>query len=247
MTAPITTTRTVRRPARRSLRSAPRLLAASRRLVPKPHPRRRPVAPLENGNASGPPSAPSPEVRASLATLRPWALKMARYFGARADDREDVVHDAFVRAARDLGYFLAPLDVPRETALRRWIVGILANVVLEHQRRARRASKRSSGVAPDDLDAERGDHGAAVEARADLRRILQAFPAETSPERWRAWLASEVDGVPVAEIARQEGSPESTIYNRLRLAREDLAAMLSRHEATARGKLARDRMKKGRR
>ena len=55
---------------------------------------------------------------------------------------------------------------------------------------------------------------------------MRTFPGATSPERWRTWLAFEVDGVPVAEIARQEGAPQATIYNRVRLAREDLAAML---------------------
>ena len=50
----------------------------------------------------------------------------------------------------------------------------------------------------------------------------------TSADRWRAWIAHEVDGVSVAEIARQEGRPRATIYNLLRLARQDFAAAMAR-------------------
>jgi DNA-directed RNA polymerase specialized sigma24 family protein len=167
---------------------------------------------------------------------------MARYLGARSIEAEDVAQEALLLAARDLGSFLAPLDVPRETALRRWIVAILARVLAGH-----RGGPAGRSLATDD-HLEGVDPRGALEARAELRHLLQHFPAATSPERWRAWLAFEVDGVPAAEIARQEGAPQATIYNRIHDARADLAAMLSRQDAAARGKLGRDRMtrRKGR-
>jgi RNA polymerase sigma factor (sigma-70 family) len=186
------------------------------------------VASLENNGPSGPPSPPAPSDLAAFAMLRPWAVKMARYLGARPVEEEDITQEALLLAARDLGSFLAPLDVPRETALRRWIVGILAHVLEAHRDHARRHQ-------PAPHDPASVDPRGRTEARAVLRHLLQTFPSATTPERWRVWLAREVDGVPVAEIARQEGAPESTIYNRLRLARVDLAAMLAREEAAARG------------
>ncbi len=70
------------------------------------------------------------------------------------------------------------------------------------------------------------------EAHVSARETLRRLQRSTSPDRWRAWIAHEVDGVPVAEIARQEGRPRATIYNLLRLARQDFAAAMAR-EAVA--------------
>ena len=246
MTAPRTSSGAIRRPARRTLRTAPRLVGASRRFG-APRPRKpRPEAPIETSGAGAPPSSVDPSDVAAFGSLRPWALTMARRLGAREAEAEDATQEALLRAARDLDTFLAPLDVPRETALRRWIVGILAHVLSEHRAKDLRRP-RPVRVANEALGG--ADPRGALEARAELRHLLQRFPGATSPERWRAWLAFEVDGVPVVEIARQEGAPEGTIYNRVRLARQDLAAMLVRQDAAARGKLGRDRMtrRKGRR
>ena len=242
MTAPRTTSGALRRPARRTLRSSPRLLAASRRFgAPRPRTPRT-VAPIETSGAGGPPASPNPSDLAAFASLRPWALAMARRLGARSGEDEDATQEALLRAARDLDTFLAPLDVPRETALRRWIVGILAHVLSEARDKAKRLPVPMSQLQHAPRYASSPDAHARTEARAELRHLMRTFPGATSPERWRTWLAFEVDGVPVAEIARQEGAPEATIYNRVRLARRDLAAMLARQDATVRGTLARDRM-----
>ena len=86
MTAPRTTSGMLRRRAPRSLRSSPRLLAASRRFG-APRPRKPlPEAPIESSGAGGPPSSPDPSDLAAFASLRPWALAMARRLGARSGD-----------------------------------------------------------------------------------------------------------------------------------------------------------------
>ena len=64
-----------------------------------------------------------------------------------------------------------------------------------------------------------------------LRKAALAFlQPSTSAQRSRAWLAHEVDGVPVREIARQEWRPAATSYHRIRCARRDLKAALRRDE-----------------
>lgn len=238
-----------RRPSRRPHRTAPRLLGASRRLgIPRPSSPRAAASLPSGGGESGGGSPGLALDRALFERLRPWASGIARRIGASPGEIEDVVQEAFERVTRSAASFVPPLDVPRETAIRRWIVGILAHVVGSQNRRARRsplsaharaehhgrrqgADDGRRDVDADDIDP--ADHGALVEARADLRYLLQRFPGATLPERWRAWLAFEIDGVDAAEIARQEGTPIGTVYNRVRLAREDLAAMLTREEAAA--------------
>ena len=62
------------------------------------------------------------------------------------------------------------------------------------------------------------------------RQLLLFLQPSTSAQRSRAWLAHEVDGVPVREIARQEWRPAATSYRRIRCARLDLRAALRRDE-----------------
>jgi DNA-directed RNA polymerase specialized sigma24 family protein len=72
------------------------------------------------------------------------------------------------------------------------------------------------------------EEAAAERAReVDLERLRGA----TTPERWRAFRAYAVDGVPVAVIARAEQTVPATIYTRLALARRDLRAAILRRRA----------------
>ena len=71
------------------------------------------------------------------------------------------------------------------------------------------------------LDAERRYLG--KEAMALARRA-------TTPERWRA-IAAYAKGIPVSAIARREGIPVATVYNRIRDARRDIGTALRREDA----------------
>jgi RNA polymerase sigma-70 factor (ECF subfamily) len=96
----------------------------------------------------------------------------------------------------------------------------------EHALRAALADVPEAVPTPEELvlhkeaDAER----AADVALDDLR-------AATKPEFWSAFYAHEVEGLPVTTIARLEGVPEATVYNRLRCARRDLRASITRKRA----------------
>jgi DNA-directed RNA polymerase specialized sigma24 family protein len=71
------------------------------------------------------------------------------------------------------------------------------------------------------------------EAAVELAREVdpELLRGATTPERWRAFRAHAVDGVPVAEIARPEQTVPATIYTRLALARRDLRAAILRRRA----------------
>jgi DNA-directed RNA polymerase specialized sigma24 family protein len=77
------------------------------------------------------------------------------------------------------------------------------------------------------------DTALAAEARAALASALDldTLAAATSPAFWRAFYGHLVLEVPVSLIADSERVPTATIYNRIRLAREDLRAFFRRRAA----------------
>jgi DNA-directed RNA polymerase specialized sigma24 family protein len=116
-----------------------------------------------------------------------------------------------------------------------------------HRRRQRRREVFTSGEpgvpavsgrgAPD-LASEPSAEDAvlAAESRAELAAelALDALSAATAPPMWRAFYAYYLLNVPVETIADAERVPVPTIYNRLRLAREDLRAAVRRRRARKR-------------
>jgi len=229
-------------------RTRSRVLVRTWRAAAPRSPRRgraREASPNARPATSGP-SSPgarpdvSPAIAASLERLREWAVNTARRFGAPS--AEDAAQEAFLRAMRSAETFAPAPDVPHEVALRRWLAGILAHVVADAWTAERRQVRaRESAPANPSIDPF-----GAVAARQVLRRILQAFPAATSPARFRAFLGHDIDGTPAHEIARQEGAPEGTIWTRIHAARRDLEAMLAREKAAERFERTR-RMRRGRR
>jgi RNA polymerase sigma-70 factor (ECF subfamily) len=211
------------RPARRfPRRGRPLRWAATSRRPP-------PGKPSGGGGSGRPPrSAPPPLSREDadwLESLRPWALKLVQRAGGLSADAEDVVQQAFAQAAARWDTFGAVPDLPERTARRRWLQVVLFRTAeLVRDARARDLeSPLGAAVEPAPVESQ--------ESAASTRQLLARLQASTTPERWRAWLLHEVDEVPIAEIARQEGRPAATIYNRLRLAREDFKSAFARDAA----------------
>jgi DNA-directed RNA polymerase specialized sigma24 family protein len=96
-------------------------------------------------------------------------------------------------------------------------------------------SERDGAAVPSEPSPE--DAVLAAEARAALAAelSLDALAAATTPALWRAFYAHTVLGVPVEVIADSERVSAATIYNRIRLARDDLRAALRRKRAAKRG------------
>jgi hypothetical protein len=82
------------------------------------------------------------------------------------------------------------------------------------------------------------DIALAEEARAELASEvnLDALGAATAPAAWRAFYAWAMLSVQVDVIADSERVPVPTIYNRIRLAREDLQAFVRRRRAGRRSR-----------
>ena len=222
-----------RRPARRwPRRTAPLRWAADRKN------KRSLRAPRGGGSNSGaPPAAPGPlsqEDAAWLVSLRPWATTLVQRLWVSDSDRDDVVQETFLLIASEWSAFVPPPDLPAQTARLRWVTGLLFRMARRFRDRAHRARAR----APYRLEQATDVIGApSHEGPISARELLRGLEAATTPERWRVWVAHEVDGVPVPELARQEARSEPAIYNTLRLARRDLAAALGRDAATGSGPL----------
>ena len=69
-----------------------------------------------------------------------------------------------------------------------------------------------------------------AEPRYLARELLRVLRASTTPERFRAVMAY-AKGIAASDVARREGVPVATIYDRIRRARADFAAALAREDA----------------
>ena len=188
---------------------------------------RKPPPPGGGGGGGGGASrAPlTPEELAWIESKRSWALSFMMRAGVSKHDAEDAVQDAFVRLLRDWASFVHDPTLPEGTARLRWIALYLFRA--SHRiRESRQRTERRELVPEDEPIAI--DPAPRADQALSARQLLPFLQHSTSAERWRAWLAHEVDGVPVREIARQERRPAATIYNLLRCARLDFKAALRR-------------------
>jgi DNA-directed RNA polymerase specialized sigma24 family protein len=171
----------------------------------------------------------SREDEAWLESMRPWAVGLLRTSTRIGDDAEDAVQETFVLAARHWHSFGAVPELADRTARRRWLSVVLFRAAGRLQHARARALDR-----PSELGLEEPSTVESHEGKVQARELFGQLQQSTTPERWRAWLMHEVDGVSIEEIARQEGRPFATIYDRLRRARADFDAALVRDAASER-------------
>jgi RNA polymerase sigma-70 factor (ECF subfamily) len=140
------------------------------------------------------------------ARLFRFALRVAR------DDAEakDFVHDAFLRAARDLS------RVPDDDAMP-WLVRVVVNLARDRHRRLR---VRESFARL--FRAEPHDPRPALDASATVRAAL----AELPPRQRAVIVLHHLDGEPVVAIAATLGLAQATVRWHLAAARKRLAVLL---------------------
>ncbi len=141
-------------------------------------------------------------------------FRLARRLSGDREEARDLVQEAFLRAARRAGSL--PAD---EAGGEAWLVRTLVNLCRDRHRRLlvrRRASLAEPGGEP------RHDAEAAAVARATVRRALQLLP----PRRRAVVALHELEGVPVAGVARLLGVTQVTVRWHLAAARRQLAALL---------------------
>lgn len=162
---------------------------------------------------------PAPELGAIFDDHFDYVWATLRRLGVRDADREDLVHEVFLKVhAR-----LADYDASRP--LRPWLFGFAYRVAADHRRLARHRVEVLGGPVESAALAEPADARIAAHEERDL--LLSAL--HSLDLDWRAVLVMhDVDEVPVPEIAHTLDIPLNTAYSRLRLAREQLASAVTR-------------------
>jgi RNA polymerase sigma-70 factor (ECF subfamily) len=146
-----------------------------------------------------------------------WAT--LRRLGVRDADREDLVHEVFLKVHTRLA------DYDTSRPLRPWLFGFAYRVAADHHRLARHRIERLGGpgnAAAANVPADEGV--AALEERQLLLSALHAIDLD----RRAVLVMHDLDEVPVPEIAHMLDIPLNTAYSRLRLAREQLASTLTK-------------------
>lgn len=131
-------------------------------------------------------------------------------------EREDLAQDTFLSAYMHL----ASYD-PREGMFSTWLLTIARNKCLN---RLKKQTPRPMEPLPPTADRRNpADALSETEFFAQLDRALEALPLDQKT----AFVLSEIQGLPNAEIARIEGTPVGTVKSRLSRAKERLRAWFS--------------------
>jgi RNA polymerase sigma-70 factor (ECF subfamily) len=146
-----------------------------------------------------------------------WAT--LRRLGVREADREDLVHEVFLKVHSRIA------DYDTSRPIRPWLFGFAYRVAADHHRLARHRVEVLGVHADAPAAAAPADEGvAASEERALLLDALQTIELD----RRAVLVMHDVDEVPIPEIAHLLDVPLNTAYSRLRLARQQLAAAVTR-------------------
>lgn len=162
--------------------------------------------------------------------LAPFLVRMLLRFGVPDRDVEDVAQEVLITSHRKWSSFDAPLEGSQRSARRSWVLAIAWRTAGSYHRNALRGPVLLEN--PDDTSLDPGDHDTPdTERQIDLRRmgvILTELECATTTARWSIFVAYEIEGLDLPQIAKREGLPSGTVSNRLRLARRDLRAALVR-------------------
>ena len=146
-----------------------------------------------------------------------YLIGSLRRLGVPASDIEDVLHEVFLVMLTRWD------DYDRARPVRPWLFGIAFRVASAQRRKSTREVLSDHYETEDPR--ERPDESASsVQNRALLLKALAQVPME----RRAVLIMHEVDETAMRDIATQLGIPLFTAYSRLRKARRELDAALSR-------------------
>ena len=137
------------------------------------------------------------------------AYSLARWLARSADDAEDIVQEAMLRAFR-------AFEGVRGDTVRPWLMAIVRNCFRDHSAKGRRnvASVEALDQAVDDAPSPEAEAAAASEGRRIERMLAQL------PQDYRTVLVlREFEDMSYREIAEAAGVPIGTVMSRLARAR----------------------------
>jgi RNA polymerase sigma factor (sigma-70 family) len=150
------------------------------------------------------------------------AYTLARYLTRNADDANDVVQDACLRALRGFGGFSGE----QATSARAWLLAIVRNTAYG----ARRRGRVEDGATEFDERAHSGsvadEHPEATLLRSDAKETLGRALDGLAPEFREVIVLRELEGMSYKEISQVAGVPVGTVMSRLSRARARLQQAL---------------------
>lgn len=209
--------------------------------------------PTTRGKPSRPRDEPPLDPRSliALASYFPTVVRWLRTLDVREHDRQDVAQKVLLIALKRWGALVTAPHLSEVTGRRLWLFAVTCNAAKHYNRW--HASRRERLVDPteDDADIPSGEpspeellsqhvDGIHVAADVDLGRLRAA----TSAENWSAFYANVVEGLPLRIIAAAQGVPIGTVATRLRAAKRDLRAAISRARAQRAGEEQRSRFRR---
>jgi len=131
-------------------------------------------------------------------------------------DREhalDAVQETFVKVFRRADHFTG------ESAFSTWLYRVAVNTCYDQLRKLKRRHADPLPETNDPIDVSAGDELTAVELRPDLQSALERI----SDEFRAAVILSDLEGLPLADVAEILGVPVGTVKSRVFRARRQLA------------------------
>jgi RNA polymerase sigma-70 factor (ECF subfamily) len=150
------------------------------------------------------------------------AYNLARWLTGNEHDAEDVVQDAYLRAAKFFDSF-------RGGDARPWLITIVRRVCYDWLERNR--SHQTLTVFDEELHSDQGDDldPARLALREENREMLRQALSELPIEFREVLVLRELEGLSYKEIAAITSLPPGTIMSRLARARERLRHCLSKN------------------
>ncbi len=161
------------------------------------------------------------DFEAQLPTHLPSLRALARRMVGDADDAQDVVQTALLRASRELGSFR------EEAALKTWLFAITTRVALDFLRAAKRWSNQALVDACDARGAASvaekfGDPSVSFDVQEHLAFCFTCVGRSLDPEQQVALVLREVLHLSHAEAAELLGVTESVLRHTLSAARSSM-------------------------
>lgn len=153
-----------------------------------------------------------------------FVWRSLRHLGVDDGALDDATQEVFLVVHRRLAGFDG-------ASLRAWLFTIALNVARDHRRARRRRGPHTA--LPEDLSDRAQDPSEVASRRqalALLRRLLDAL----DDDRRAVFVMVECEQLTVPEAAEALGVNVNTVYSRLRAARQQFDAALSRHQARTR-------------
>jgi RNA polymerase sigma-70 factor (ECF subfamily) len=149
----------------------------------------------------------------------------ARRLGVGDDAVDDVLQQVFLVVHRRLP------EVTMTGSERAWLFGILLRVVRDHKRLLRRKSPHRffAVTDPETLADDRGRMPDESLARVEAAALVQRWLDSLDDDKREVFILAELEQMSAREIGEATATNPSTVYSRLRAARQAFEAAATRH------------------